>query len=146
MADNNNTNVQKLNTINGWTERVNSLNRYIEALGNTELSAFAASGFFCSEIKKAHSPATALGVLCHCSAGAVGDNFDGKTTLEEKMATIEKVIAPALTPEQVKARNLETALAMVEKLQGKGFDNSDIVDIVKNLPEGKTALAQKGIK
>lgn len=140
------TNNQKLNTLNGWAERVDSLKKYIDALGETELSAFATSGFFCSEIKKAHSPATALGVLCHCSAGAVGDSFDGKTTLEEKMATIEKVIAPALTPEQVKARNLETALAMVEKLQGKGFDNSDIIDIVKNLPEGKTALAQKGIK
>ena len=134
------TNAQKLSTLNGWAERVDSLKKYIDALGETELSAFATSGFFCSEIKKAHSPATALGVLCHCSAGAVGDNF------EDKMATIEKVIAPALTPEQVKARNLETALAMVEKLQGKGFDNADIVDIVKNLPEGKTALAQKGIK
>lgn len=139
-------NTTKLNTLNGWSERVESLKKYIEALGETELSAFATSGFFCSEIKKTHSPATALGVLCHCSAGAVGDNFDGKTTLEDKMATIEKVIAPALTPEQVKARNLETALAMVEKLQGKGFDNADIVDIVKNLPEGKNALAQKGIK
>jgi hypothetical protein len=76
----------------------------------------------------------------------VGDNFDGKTTLEDKMSTIEKIIAPALTAEQVKARNLDTALAMVDKLQGKGFDNADIIDIVKNLPEGKTALAQKGIK
>ena len=146
MTTENNTNTQKLNTLNGWSERVESLKKYIEALGETELSAFATSGFFCSEIKKTHSPATALGVLCHCSAGAVGDNFDGKTTLDDKMATIEKVIAPALTPEQVKARNLETALAMVEKLQGKGFDNSDIIDIVKNLPEGKNALAQKDIK
>jgi hypothetical protein len=144
MADN--TNIQKLNTLNGWAERVDSLKKYVDALGDTELSAFATSGFFCSEIKKAHSPATALGVLCHCSAGAVGDNFDGKTTLEDKMSTIEKIIAPALTAEQVKARNLETALAMVEKLQAKGFDNADITDIVKNLPEGKAALAQKGIK
>ena len=144
MADN--TNTQKLNTLNGWAERVDSLKKYIDALGETELSAFATSGFFCSEIKKAHSPATALGVLCHCSAGAVGDNFDGQSTLEDKVATIEKLIAPALPPAQVKARHLGTALAMVEKLQAKGFDNADITDIVKNLPEGKTALAQKGIK
>lgn len=142
------TNSQKitLNSLNGWEERVRSNNAYIKALGETELTAFATSGFFCSEIKKAHSPATALGVLCHCSAGAVGDQFDGAKTTEDKIAVIEKVIAPALTAEQVKARNLETALAMVEKLQGKGFDNADIVDIVKNLPEGKTALAQKSIK
>jgi hypothetical protein len=57
-----------------------------------------------------------------------------------------KAMQPLYSPEQVKARNLETALAMVEKLQAKGFDNADITDIVKNLPEGKTALAQKGIK
>lgn len=145
MEQTNNTQKITLNTLNGWQERVNSLNAYIKALGETELSAFAVGGFMCSEIKKSHSPATALGILCHTSAGAVGDQFDGKKTAEEKAEVIAKVIAPALTPEQVKANNLATATAMVEKLKAKGFDNSDIYDIVKNLPEGKNALEKAGI-
>ena len=138
-------NITKLNETNGWQERVNSLKAYITALGETTLETFATSGFFCSEIKKAHAPATALGVLCHCSAGAVGDQFADAKTTEEKVEAIIKVIAPALTPEQVKAQNLETAKKALTTLHEQKVPVETIKLVVASMPQGKEALAQAGL-
>ena len=62
------TKEQKINTIPNWDKAVNSLNAFITELGEKSVS----EGFFNGD-KVKNQP---IAILCHTSAGAIGDKFD----------------------------------------------------------------------
>lgn len=129
----------KLNTLRGWQERVDSLTAFITAMGNCTLKDFAVSGVLKS------GTAQALGILLHQSAGYCGDKLRDKTGADREEA-VQKLIAPALTPEQVKAENLQNAKNLINELKTAKVADSVIYKAVANMPEGKNALSEAGIK
>lgn len=129
----------KLSTLNGWQERVDSLKAFIETMGNTTLANFAVSGVLKS------GTAQALGILLHQSAGYCGDKLRDKTG-EAREEAVKALIAPALTPEQVKAANLLNAKNLINELRSANVPQAVIYKAVANMPEGKTALAEEGVK
>ena len=129
----------KLNTLKGWQERVDSLTAFVTAMGNCTLKDFSVSGVLKS------GTAQALGILLHQSAGYCGDKLRDKTGSEREEA-VAKLIAPALTPEQVKAENLQNAKNLINELKTAKVPDSVIYKAVANMPEGKTALAEEGVK
>lgn len=129
----------KLSTLTGWQERVDSLKAFIETMGNTTLANFAASGVLKS------GTAQALGILLHQSAGYCGDKLRDKTP-EAREDVVKALIAPALTPEQVKAANLLNAKNLINELRSANVPQAVIYKAVANMPEGKTALAEEGVK
>lgn len=133
------TSSPKLSTLNGWQERVDSLKAFIETMGNTTLANFAVSGVLKS------GTAQALGILLHQSAGYCGDKLRDKTG-EAREEAVKALIAPALTPEQVKAANLLNAKNLINELRWADVSPAVIYRAVVNMPEGKTALAEEGIK
>lgn len=133
------TSSPKLSTLNGWQERVDSLKAFIETMGNTTLANFAVSGVLKS------GTAQALGILLHQSAGYCGDKLRDKTG-EAREEAVKALIAPALTPEQVKAANLLNAKNLINELRSANVPQAVIYKAVANMPEGKTALAEEGVK
>lgn len=133
------TSSPKLSTLTGWQERVDSLKAFIETMGNTTLANFAASGVLKS------GTAQALGILLHQSAGYCGDKLRDKTP-EAREDAVKALIAPALTPEQVKAANLLNAKNLINELRSANVPQAVIYKAVANMPEGKTALAEEGVK
>lgn len=137
--ENNNINVTentKLNELNGWETRKASLAEFVETLGETTIKTLLTEG--CKKSGLAQS----LGILLHCSSGYVGDKFRGKST-EEKVEVVAELIAPALTPEEIKQRNFETACKVISDLQAANVPEAVIRLSVGNMPEGKRALAEK---
>ena len=82
-----------------------------------------------------------LAILTHQSAGYVGDKFRGKTTVDEQVSVVAELIAPELTPEQVKARNYQTAVDALATLRGQNVPEATIAMVISAMPEGKRALA-----
>ena len=130
----------KVNTLEGWSERVASLKAYVEHLGEAYLEDILTGGFTCPEIKSVQNAGLILGVIKHCSSGYMGNSFNKAMPLEEKMEAFRKEIAPELTPEQVKARNLESALAVIANLQNSNVPEAVIRSCVQSMPQGKEAL------
>lgn len=135
-----NANKTKIKTLEGWSERVASLKAYIEHLGEAYLEDVLTGGFTCPEIKSVQNAGLILGVVKHCSSGYMGNSFNKTMPLEEKVEAFKKEIAPELTPEQVKARNLENAKGVIANLQSNGVAESVIRSCVQNMPQGKEAL------
>ena len=135
MANENITNTTIISTLDGWTERRSDLTKFIDELGALTVEQFVANG-----VRKA-GKAQALGVLLHCSAGYVGDKFRGKATLDEQVAVVAELIAPELTPEQVKERNYKTAVDALNTLRGQKVPEATISMVISAMPEGKRALA-----
>jgi hypothetical protein len=138
MENTNNTN-KTLNSFEGWAERVQDLNNFIKEMGETTAETFINSG-----VRKA-GKAQALAVLCHCSSGYIGDKFRNKTTLNENLEVLAEIIAPALTPEQVKERNKETAKSALATLKEQGVPVDTIKLVISAMPCGKEVLAESGI-
>lgn len=96
------TKEQKINTIPNWDKAVNSLNTYIADLGEKSVS----EGFFNGD-KVKNQP---IAILCHTSAGAIGDKFDNCKTLDEKLEKIAEILKGKLTPEEIEANNKRDAM------------------------------------
>lgn len=139
-TENTTTTKTKVNTLEGWSERVASLKAYVEHLGEAYLEDILTGGFTCPEIKSVQNAGLILGVIKHCSSGYMGNSFNKAMPLEEKVEAFKKEIAPELTPEQVKARNLENAKAVISNLQSNGVTESVIRSCVSAMPQGKEAL------
>jgi hypothetical protein len=138
METTNNTN-KTLNSFEGWAERVQDLNNFIKEMGETTAETFINSG-----VRKA-GKAQALAVLCHCSSGYIGDKFRNKTTLNENLEVLAEIIAPALTPEQIKERNKETARNALATLKEQGVPVDTIKLVISAMPCGKEVLTESGI-
>jgi hypothetical protein len=138
METTNNTN-KTLNSFEGWAERVQDLNNFIKEMGETTAETFINSG-----VRKA-GKAQALAVLCHCSSGYIGDKFRNKTTLNENLEVLAEIIAPALTPEQIKERNKETARTALATLKEQHVPVDTIKLVISAMPCGKDVLAENGI-
>jgi hypothetical protein len=138
METTNNTN-KTLNSFEGWAERVQDLNNFIKEMGETTAETFINSG-----VRKA-GKAQALAVLCHCSSGYIGDKFRNKTTLNENLEVLAEIIAPALTPEQIKERNKETARNALATLKEQRVPVDTIKLVISAMPCGKEVLAESGI-
>jgi len=130
--------VTTLADLDGWTERVESLNAFISEMGKKEVRSFIREG-----VSKS-GKAQALAVLLHCSSGYVGDKFRDKSE-DESVEVLKTMIAPALTPEQIKARSLATAKATIETLKAQNVAVETIRLCVGAMPEGKNALKELGI-
>ena len=130
--------VTTLADLDGWTERVESLNAFIADMGKKEVRSFIREG-----VNKS-GKAQALAVLLHCSSGYVGDKFRDKSE-DESVEVLKTMIAPALTPEQIKARSLATAKATIETLKAQNVAVETIRLCVGAMPEGKNALKELGI-
>jgi hypothetical protein len=130
--------VTTLADLDGWTERVESLNAFISDMGKKEVRSFIREG-----VSKS-GKAQALAVLLHCSSGYVGDKFRDKSE-DESVEVLKTMIAPALTPEQIKARSLATAKATIETLKAQNVAVETIRLCVGAMPEGKNALKELGI-
>ena len=130
--------VVTLADLDGWSERVQSLNDFISDMGKKELRSFLREG-----VNKS-GKAQALAVLLHCSSGYVGDKFRDKSE-DESVDVLQAMIAPALTPEQPKARNLATAKATIATLQAQKVAVETIRLCVSAMPEGRNALKEAGI-
>lgn len=128
----------KLNTLKGWQARVDSLTTFIKNMGERSLRDFAVSG-----VDKSGT-AQALGILLHQSAGYCGDKLRDKSGTAREEA-VEKLIAPALTADEIKAENLRNAENLINDLQKANVPNAVIFKAVANMPEGKTALANAKI-
>lgn len=145
MEDTNNTNTKteittkKLNTFYGWAERVQDLNAFIKEMGETTAETFINSG-----VRKA-GKAQALAVLCHCSSGYIGDKFRNKNTLAENFEALVEIIAPALTAEQIKERNKETARNAFNTLKSQNVPNDTIKLVISAMPCGREILAEMGL-
>ena len=124
--------------LDGWTERVESFNAFISDMGKKEVRSFIREG-----VNKS-GKAQALAVLLHCSSGYVGDKFRDKSE-DESVEVLKTMIAPALTPEQIKARSLATAKATIETLKAQNVAVETIRLCVGAMPEGKNALKELGI-
>lgn len=124
--------------LDGWTERVESLNAFVSDMGKKELRSFIREG-----VNKS-GKAQALAVLLHCSSGYVGDKFRDKSE-DESVEVLKAMIAPALTPEQIKARSLATAKATIATLKAQNVAAETIRLCVSAMPEGKNALKELGI-
>ena len=129
----------KLNEIEGWDARVKSLNDFITAMGDRTAEEFLRDGAGKS------GKAQALSVLLHCSAGYIGDKFRGKTSSDDLLEVLEKVIAPELTPEEIKAQQLDTARSVLESLKAQNVPESVIKLSVGSMPQGKKALEEFGL-
>lgn len=132
----------KINTLEGWEERVASLKAYVEHLGEAYLEDILTGGFTCPEIKSVQNAGLILGIIKHCSSGYTGNSFNKDMPLHEKREAFCKAIAPELTPEQVKARNLENAKGVIANLQSNGVAEAVIRSCVQNMPQGKEALKE----
>jgi hypothetical protein len=130
--------VTTLADLDGWAERVESLNAFISDMGKKEVRSFIREG-----VNKS-GKAQALAVLLHCSSGYVGDKFRDKSE-DESVEVLKTMIAPALTPEQIKARSLATAKATIETLKAQNVAVETIRLCVGAMPEGKNALKELGI-
>ena len=130
--------VTTLADLDGWTERVESLNAFITDMGKKEVRSFIREG-----VNKS-GKAQALAVLLHCSSGYVGDKFRDKSE-DESVEVLKTMIAPALTPEQIKARSLATAKATIATLKAQNVAVETIRLCVGAMPEGKNALKELGI-
>lgn len=130
--------VTTLADLDGWTERVESLNAFIADMGKKEVRSFIREG-----VNKS-GKAQALAVLLHCSSGYVGDKFRDKSE-DESVEVLKTMIAPALTPEQIKARSLTTAKATIATLKAQNVAVETIRLCVGAMPEGKNALKDFGI-
>ena len=130
--------VTTLADLDGWTERVESLNAFISDMGKKEVRSFIREG-----VNKS-GKAQALAVLLHCSSGYVGDKFRDKSE-DESVEVLKTMIAPALTPEQIKARSLATAKATIATLKAQNVAVETIRLCVGAMPEGKNALKELGI-
>ena len=130
--------VTTLADLDGWTERVESLHAFISDMGKKEVRSFIREG-----VNKS-GKAQALAVLLHCSSGYVGDKFRDKSE-DESVEVLKTMIAPALTPEQIKARSLATAKATIETLKAQNVAVETIRLCVGAMPEGKNALKELGI-
>lgn len=95
------TKEQKINTIPNWDKAVNSLNTYIAELGEKSVS----EGFFNGD-KVKNQP---IAILCHTSAGAIGDKFDNCKTTDERLEKIVEILKGKLTPEEIEANNKRDA-------------------------------------
>ena len=135
MANENITKTTVISTLDGWTERRTDLIKFIDELGALTVEQFISNG-----VRKA-GKAQAMGVLLHCSAGYVGDKFRGKTTVDEQVSVVAELIAPELTPEQVKERNYKTAVDALTTLRGQNVPEATIAMVIAAMPEGKRALA-----
>ena len=135
MANETITKTTIINTLDGWTERRTDAIKFIDELGALTLEQFVSNG-----VRKA-GKAQALGVLLHCSAGYVGDKFRGKTAVDDQCAVVAEMIAPELTPEQVKERNYKTAVDALTTLRGQKVPEATIAMVISAMPEGKRALA-----
>lgn len=130
--------VTTLADLDGWTERVESLDAFISDMGKKEVRSFIREG-----VNKS-GKAQALAVLLHCSSGYVGDKFRDKSE-DESVEVLKTMIAPALTPEQIKARSLATAKATIATLKAQNVAVETIRLCVGAMPEGKNALKELGI-
>ena len=150
---NNNTNTEntnntenatktKIKTLEGWSERVASLKAYIEHLGEAYLEDVVTTGFTCPEIKSVQNAGLILGVVRHQSSGYMGNSFNKDMSAADKAEAFRAAIAPELTPEQVKARNLENAKGVIANLQSNGVTEAVIRSCVQNMPQGKEALKE----
>jgi hypothetical protein len=137
--ENNTNNTKTLNSFEGWAERVADLTAFIKEMGETTAETFINSG-----VRKA-GKAQALAVLCHCSSGYIGDKFRNKTTLNENLEALAEIIAPALTPEQIKERNKETARTALATLKEQRVPIDTIKLVISAMPCGKEILAENGI-
>lgn len=95
------TKEQKINTIPNWDKAVNSLNAFITDLGEKSVS----EGFFNGD-KVKNQP---IAILCHTSAGAIGDKFDNCKTTDERLEKIVEILKGKLTPEEIEANNKRDA-------------------------------------
>lgn len=132
----------RINTLEGWSERVASLNAYIKHLGEAYLEDVVTTGFTCPEIKSVQNAGLILGVVRHQSSGYMGNSFNKDMSADEKAEAFRQAIAPELTPEQVKARNLENAKGVIANLQSNGVAEAVIRSCVQNMPQGKEALKE----
>ena len=145
MENTNNTNTKtentakKLNTFEGWAERVQDLNNFIKEMGETTAETFLNSG-----VRKA-GKAQALAVLCHCSSGYIGDKFRDKKSFDDNFTALSEIIAPALTPEQIKERNKETARNALNTLKSQNVPNDTIKLVISAMPCGREILAETGL-
>jgi hypothetical protein len=130
--------VTTLADLDGWTERVESLNAFISDMGKKEVRSFIREG-----VDKS-GKAQALAALLHCSSGYVGDKFRDKSE-DESVEVLKAMIAPALTPEQIKARSLAIAKATIATLKAQNVAVETIRLCVGAMPEGKNALKELGI-
>ena len=130
--------VTTLADLDGWTERVESLNAFISDMGKKEVRSFIREG-----VDKS-GKSQALAALLHCSSGYVGDKFKDKSE-DESVEVLKTIIAPALTPAQIKARSLATAKATIATLKAQNVGVETIRLCVGAMPEGKNALKELGI-
>lgn len=135
MANENITKTTVIDTLDGWADRRTDLIKFINELGALTIEQLISNG-----VRKA-GKAQALGVLLHCSAGYVGDKFRGKNSVDEQVAVVAELIAPELTPEQVKERNYKTAVDALTTLRDQKVPEATIAMVISAMPEGKRALA-----
>lgn len=128
-----------LNSFDGWEERVKDLTAFVKEMGEMTAESFINNG-----VRKA-GKAQALAVLCHCSSGYIGDKFRNKTTLNENLEALAEIIAPALTPEQIKERNRETARNAFNTLKNQNVPNDTIKLVISAMPCGREILDEMGL-
>lgn len=107
------TKEQKINTIPNWEKAVNSLNAFITELGEKSVS----EGFFNGD-KVKNQP---IAILCHTSAGAIGDKFDNCKTTDERLEKIVEILKGKLTPEEIEANNKRDAMQAYAEGMPKKF-------------------------
>lgn len=138
-ADETANNTLRMKDLRGWYNRVDDLNDFIAEMGNSSVESFCING-----VRKS-GKAQALAVLLHCSSGYIGDKFRDKKTTSEQVDVVAELIAPALTPEEIKARNLATAKNALEQLMDAGVATETIKLVVGAMPEGVQALKEAGV-
>lgn len=91
----------KIKDIPNWEKAVNSLNTFV-----TELSEKSVGEALFNGDKVRNQP---IAIICHTSAGAIGDKFDNCKTLDEKLDKICEIFKGKLTPEEIEANNKRDA-------------------------------------
>lgn len=138
-ADETTNNTLRMKDLRGWCRRIEDLSEFIAEMGNSSVESFCING-----VRKS-GKAQALAVLLHCSSGYIGDKFRDKKTTSEQVDVVAELIAPAMTPEEIKARNLATAENALEQLMEAGVAADTIKLVVGAMPEGLRALEEAGI-
>ena len=139
MEQNTSIATKTLASLDGWAERKSDLIKFIDEMGALTVEQFATSG-----VRKA-GKAQALSVLLHCSSGYIGDKLRDKTGTEVHDAIVN-LIAPDLTPEQIKERNYNTAVGALNTLREQKVTEQTIAMVLSSMPEGKRALADNPAK
>lgn len=139
MEQNTSIATKTLASLDGWAERKSDLIKFVDEMGALTVEQFATSG-----VRKS-GKAQALSVLLHCSSGYIGDKFRDKSGAEVHQVICD-LIAPDLTPEQIKQRNYDTAAAALKTLREQKVAEPVISTVISAMPEGKRVLADNPAK